>query len=138
MEWQFDTPPTGSAVAPPDNNGSRNQSTSSNIVPYSPQHTTHQGDTFDLRTFKNDIFVWYDPEHAIADICFIHGLSGSRDSTWTHKSKTTPWPEEFLPQDDVCKEARLLTFGYDAYVVKSSGASKNRLADHANNLLADL
>ena len=34
--------------------------------------------------------------------------------------------------------ARLLTWGYDAYVVQVSVASKNRLTDHAMNLLNDL
>jgi hypothetical protein len=34
--------------------------------------------------------------------------------------------------------ARLLTWGYDAYVVQASVASKNRLIDHAMNLLNDL
>ncbi|KAK0714798.1 hypothetical protein B0H67DRAFT_222358 [Lasiosphaeris hirsuta] len=34
--------------------------------------------------------------------------------------------------------ARILTYGYDAYVVRKSAASSNRLIDHAANLLNDL
>jgi hypothetical protein len=36
------------------------------------------------------------------------------------------------------KTARILTYGYDAYVVRRSVASSNRLIDHARNLLNDL
>lgn len=35
-------------------------------------------------------------------------------------------------------KARILTYGYDAYVLRGSVASSNRLLDHATNLLNDL
>ncbi|RMZ87644.1 hypothetical protein DV736_g5126, partial [Chaetothyriales sp. CBS 134916] len=35
-------------------------------------------------------------------------------------------------------KARMLTYGYDAYVVRKSVAGSNRLIDHATNLLNDL
>mgnify|MGYP007031658834 CR=1 FL=1 len=82
-------------------------------------------------------------EDAIVDICFIHGLSGSCDSTWIYKSKRYLGQKEFLSQIDIFKQARLLTFGYDAYMVRlasggSSGIFVNCLHGHANDLLLDL
>lgn len=82
------------------------------------------------------IKVWYDCPDATIDICFIHGLTGNRDSTWTASKQSTPWPPLLLPSKLPC--ARLLTWGYDAYVVQASVASKNRLTDHALNLLVNL
>ncbi|KAH6667779.1 P-loop containing nucleoside triphosphate hydrolase protein [Halenospora varia] len=54
----------------------------------------------------------------------------------TASKQSTPWPTVLLPFK--LPRARLLTWGYDAYVVQASVASKNRLTDHALNLLIDL
>lgn len=72
----------------------------------------------------------------MVDICFVHGLTGNRNSTWTAHGRNTAWPKEFLPSR--ISNARILTYGYDAYVVRKSVASSNRLIDHATNLLNDL
>ncbi|KAH8646408.1 hypothetical protein BGZ60DRAFT_391976 [Tricladium varicosporioides] len=82
------------------------------------------------------IKVWYDCPDATIDICFVHGLTGNLDSTWTASKQSTPWPTVLLPLR--LPRARLLTWGYDAYVVQASVTSKNRLTDHALNLLIDL
>ncbi len=87
-------------------------------------------------SFPCGIKVWHDCSNAIVDICFIHGLTGDRDTTWTVRGQSQPWPKTLLPA--VFEEARILTYGYDAYIVRPSVASKNRLRDHANNLLTDL
>ncbi|KAG4256796.1 hypothetical protein FPRO03_03806 [Fusarium proliferatum] len=93
-----------------------------------------------LETTRNDfpdgVKIWHSPEDAGLDICFIHGLSGNRDKTWTAPGQPNPWPAELLPSR--LSKARLLTYGYDAYVLKKSVSSTNRLVDHANNLLHDL
>lgn len=86
--------------------------------------------------FPDGIKVWHNCPNATIDICFVHGLTGNRDSTWTASQKSTPWPTMLLPPK--LPRARLLTWGYDAYVVQASVASKNRLIDHAMNLLNDL
>jgi len=72
-----------------------------------------------------------------SSIVFVHGLTGDRERTWTAKGASAPWPQTLLPSR--VPGARILTFGYDAYVVNWTGAiSKNYIADHASNLLADL
>ena len=65
-------------------------------------------------------------------IVFIHGLTGNREKTWTHRNSTF-WPGALLPQD--FPRARIMTFGYDADVVRFwTIASSNRLDDHGKSL----
>jgi protein SERAC1 len=68
-------------------------------------------------------------------IIFIHGLTGDREKTWTTKGAVTPWPQTILPSK--IPNARVLTFGYDAYVTDWRGmVSRNRIGNHSMNLLA--
>jgi len=83
------------------------------------------------------VHVWHDCPDAIIDICFIHGLTGDRDRTWTAHGQPHPWPKTLLaPKLEF--GARILTYGYDAYLVSKGMASQNRLADHARNMVNDL
>lgn len=51
--------------------------------------------------------------------------------------KEEPWPGTLLPAE--LPEIRVLTFGYDAYVVDLGGVvSKNLIANHAMNLITAL
>ncbi|RYP16755.1 hypothetical protein DL765_004932 [Monosporascus sp. GIB2] len=86
--------------------------------------------------FPDGIKVLHNYPDATVDICFVHGLTGGRDSTWTAHRQSTPWPKTLLPPR--LSTARVLTFGYDAYGVRTSVASSNRLINHATNLLNDL
>lgn len=89
-----------------------------------------------VSSFPAGIAVWHDCPDATVDICFVHGLTGNRESTWTAQGQSLPWPKTLLPSN--LRKARLLTYGYDAYVVRKSAVSSNRLIDHASNLLNDL
>src|SRR5271170_2834257 len=70
-------------------------------------------------------------------IIFVHGLTGDREKTWKAKDATAPWPQTLLPSK--VPNARVLTFGYDAYVANWRGmVSKNRIGNHAMNLLTSV
>lgn len=86
--------------------------------------------------FPDGIKVLHNCANALVDICFVHGLTGDRERTWTADGQTEPWPKALLPSR--LQQARILTFGYDAYVVRGSVASSNRLGDHASSLLNKL
>ena len=76
-------------------------------------------------------------EDLIADIVFVHGLTGSADSTWTSQKDDIHWPSQLLCQDII--DVRISTFGYDADVVSLwNPVSQNRLRNHAENLLGSL
>lgn len=86
--------------------------------------------------FPDGVKVLYDCPNATVDICFVHGLTGDRTTTWTAQGQADPWPQTLLPPK--LPTARILTYGYDAYMVRGSVAGSNRLIDHATNLLNDL
>jgi hypothetical protein len=70
-------------------------------------------------------------------IIFVHGLTGDRERTWTAAEAANPWPQDLLPSR--VANARVLTFGYDAYVTDwRSMVSQSRVANHAWNLLTAL
>ncbi|KXH63433.1 hypothetical protein CSAL01_04547 [Colletotrichum salicis] len=107
--------------------------------PSSPCHETDPGPSFQNArglSFPDGVKVLHGCHDATVDVCFVHGLTGNRDSTWTASGQAKPWPETLLPPK--LSRARILTYGYDAYIVQKSVASTNGLIDHATNLLNDL
>lgn len=84
------------------------------------------------------VFIWHDCADALVDICFIHGLTGDRNRTWTPDGPDhpPPWPQTLLAPE--LGNARILTYGYDAYFMSDGVSSGNRLVDHARNLIAEL
>ncbi|KAH6650003.1 hypothetical protein F5144DRAFT_30163 [Chaetomium tenue] len=87
-------------------------------------------------SFPDGVKVLHDCPGATVDICFVHGLTGDRESTWTAQRHSASWPQTLLPSK--LGKSRILTYGYDAYVVRGVVAGSNRLLDHAKNLLHDL
>ncbi|KAI8950933.1 hypothetical protein F4801DRAFT_601739 [Xylaria longipes] len=90
------------------------------------------------KTFPTGIKELYSPPAgSTVDIVFIHGLTGHRERTWTAKSASEPWPKMLLASK--LPTARILTFGYDAYVSDwRHVVSQNQISNHAYNLLASL
>jgi hypothetical protein len=87
-------------------------------------------------SFPDGVKALHDCPDAVVDVCFIHGLTGDREDTWTVSGQPAPWPKTLLPSE--LMNARILTYGYDAYVVRKGVAASVRLIDHAMNLLNDL
>ncbi|KAI9898909.1 hypothetical protein N3K66_005370 [Trichothecium roseum] len=88
-------------------------------------------------------------EQAKVDVVFVHGLHGDRVGTWTYKEQDNDpdpifWPRDLLP--DVCPNARVLSFGYNARVAEFiySGSEKppvpprTGIDDHSIALLDSL
>ncbi|KUJ07385.1 uncharacterized protein LY89DRAFT_365096 [Mollisia scopiformis] len=70
-------------------------------------------------------------------IVLVHGLTGDREKTWTANNDDSPWPQSLLPSK--IPNARVLTFGYDAYVADWRGmVSQNRIGNHSMNLLTSI
>src|SRR5215475_1692850 len=126
---------------PPKNNQPRETSGDSTLSDPSGSHIeTEYSEPFTQNlpsvSFPDGVEVFHDCSDAAIDICFVHGLTGNRDSTWTAQGQSIPWPKMLLPPK--LRKARIITYGYDAYIVRKSVASSNRLIDHATNLLNDL
>ncbi|KAB5572255.1 hypothetical protein GE09DRAFT_904494, partial [Coniochaeta sp. 2T2.1] len=66
------------------------------------------------RSFPGGVEVLHDCHDATDDICFVHGLTGDRNSTWTASGQTAPWPKTLLAPR--LTKARILTYGYDAHI----------------------
>ncbi|KAK8232528.1 putative ribonuclease p/mrp subunit [Phyllosticta capitalensis] len=86
-----------------------------------------------------------DPLNATTDIVFVHGLGGDRVRTWTAvPSEDNPeavfWPKELLPE--VCKAARILSFGYDASFAQfwpgQDVPVETTIDDHSTSLFQNL
>jgi len=87
-------------------------------------------------SFPCGLKVWYEPPAGkhLLDLVFVHGLTGDRQHTWTQPHASVPWPKSILPRH--FPEARILTHGYDAYVILRTGpVSRNRLSDHCRDFL---
>jgi hypothetical protein len=83
------------------------------------------------------IKVLHSPPSAVIDIVFIHGLRGNSYTTWLHRKSKVHWPRDLLKND--MRNARIMTFGYDADVVHFwDHAAQDSISGYANDLLGDL
>jgi hypothetical protein len=62
-----------------------------------------------IPSFPDGVKVLRDCPDATVDICFAHGLTGDRESTWTADGQFVPWPKTLLPPK--LSRARILTYG---------------------------
>ncbi|KAI8954517.1 hypothetical protein F4801DRAFT_575590 [Xylaria longipes] len=93
-----------------------NNSVASSTSPSTDQLSSLPTASGAVPAFPDGVKVWIDPPDAAIDVCFVHGLTGDRDATWTAPGQSEPWPPVLLPGR--LPKARLLTYGYDAYVVR--------------------
>ncbi|KAI1828105.1 hypothetical protein F4861DRAFT_529005 [Xylaria intraflava] len=86
------------------------------------------------KTFPTGIKLLHDAQSSAVDIILIHGLTGHSEKTWTANGAATPWPQTLLPR--TIPNARVLTFGYDAYITDwRDMVSEDRIRKHSMNLL---
>lgn len=82
------------------------------------------------------LHIVYGPTQYKVDIIFVHGLGGTSHMTWTkNKDPDLFWPATFLSQESDIKDARILTFGYRADIIKSNDSS---VLDFAKDLLFEM
>lgn len=87
-----------------------------------------------FESFPSGIKVLFDPPEATLDVVFVHGLTGDRERTWTSPITGVCWPRDILP--NFLPDTRVLTFGYDAYVVRKHGeVAEIDISHHARDLL---
>lgn len=78
----------------------------------------------------------HEPEdRAVASLIFVHGVGGGSQSTWSLDAGQHFWPRDWLSQDDLVKNARVLTFGYAWSFKQNMGLS---VADIAKTLLQNM
>ncbi|CAI6340837.1 unnamed protein product [Periconia digitata] len=118
------TDPTGSAAI----EGSSNDKSFATVAP-----TKDKGENLGLKT----LYAPDSPEDIHVDIVFLHGLTENSYNTWLHKESGVHWPSQLLNKS--IEHSRILAFGYDARVASFWGrTSRNRLANHADNLVDQL
>lgn len=94
------------------------------VIPNSSSRTSASSATFML---------------TLSSIVAVHGLNGDSTKTWTTNKTKKFWlgDADMLPTN--LKNARILTFGYDAAVTALFGkASSDRILQHAHTLIAEL
>ncbi|KAI9829568.1 MAG: hypothetical protein M1819_006073 [Sarea resinae] len=81
----------------------------------------------------------YSADDPAVDVVLVHGLNGSPYDTWATKKPEVFWPAQLLPPFAKSQKLRVLVYGYDADVQTfMGGASKDKIHNHAENLLAEL
>jgi len=86
-----------------------------------------------------EVYIPQPSNSALVDVVFVHGLNGDPHDTWTSAHNGVFWPRDLLPPFIEEQRCRVLVYGYDADVATySEGASKDKIHNHAERLVADL
>jgi hypothetical protein len=94
----------------------------------------------DIRADPLGLKVLHRPtQAATVDIVFVHGLGGSSRMTWSKdRDLEFFWPLKFLPFEPDIRDARIMTFGYNADFRPGSKGGSTSVLDFAKELLYDL
>lgn len=73
-------------------------------------------------------------------IVAVHGINGDAHRTWTSTSTQVCWLNDANLLPNYIRDARVLTWGYNASVVsvKARSTSADRILQHAQTLIAQL
>lgn len=107
----------------------------SRLLSYSSVATTHESPKADSVPRANPfgLSLIVDPEDAVVDIIFVHGLGGTSRGTWSKdKNPELFWPEKWLPED--LPRARIHSYGYNSNFSSTKISSYNIL-DFSKELL---
>lgn len=67
---------------------------------------------------------------------FVHGLGGTSRATWAKgRDLNFFWPQRWLPFEPGIRDARILSFGYNANFAATGSAPITGIADFAKDLL---
>ena len=78
--------------------------------------------------------VYNPPLNAIADLIFVHGLTGGSRSSWSkNNDPSLLLPKEWLPNDAKFEDVRIHSFGYNSKL--GFGESILNINDFAKSLL---
>ncbi|TGJ81428.1 hypothetical protein E0Z10_g7346 [Xylaria hypoxylon] len=84
------------------------------------------------------LHIIHQPDHAVLDIVFVHGLGGHSRRTWSkNHDPSLFWPELWLPLEPGIGNARIFTFGYDA-AFRGATKSVSNVTDFAKELLFEM
>ncbi|KAI0455706.1 hypothetical protein F5B21DRAFT_470367 [Xylaria acuta] len=84
------------------------------------------------------LHIIHQPEHAVLDIIFVHGLGGHSRKTWSKDHDPSFfWPGLWLPSETDIESTRIFTFGYNADW-RSATKSISNITDFAKELLFEM
>ena len=103
-----------------------------------PANPTHKDTDHNIKPVNPlGLHAVYVPETPPSvDIIFVHGLGGTSQATWSWKRDTDFfWPGKWLPGEPFIRNARILSFGYDADFKSVRSGVVSSVSDFAKDLL---
>ncbi|KAI1307431.1 hypothetical protein F5Y03DRAFT_352235 [Xylaria venustula] len=84
------------------------------------------------------LHILHQPDYALIDIVFVHGLGGHSRRTWSKNyDPSLFWPQLWLPFEPGFESCRIFTFGYDA-AFRGATKSVSNVTDFAKELLFEM
>ncbi|KAI0967869.1 hypothetical protein F4678DRAFT_444830 [Xylaria arbuscula] len=104
----------------------------------STESSTSRGRSPSPATSGLGLHIIHQPDYAVLDIIFVHGLGGHSRKTWSkNHDPSLFWPELWLPFEPDIKSARIFTYGYNA-AWRSPTKSISSITDFAKELLFEM